>query len=92
MVVCRVAVCCGACVRPRVLKIGGQVVNELYAVLRKMHHRLHHEETFSTDLERSKPLSEKDMTRVIEKLENAILQLDQSRMVLTDFGRERKEE
>lgn len=71
---------------------GGQVVNELYAVLRKMHQRLHHEETFSTDLERSKPLSEKDMTRVIEKLENAILQLDQSLMVLTDFGRERKEE
>jgi hypothetical protein len=74
------------------LAAGGQVVNELYAVLRKMHQRLHHEETFSTDLERSEPLSEKDMTRVIEKLENAILQLDQSLMVLTDFGRERKEE
>jgi hypothetical protein len=64
----------------------------MYAVIRKMRHRLHHEETASQDLERTKPLSEREMPRVIDKLENAVLQLDNSLMVLLDFGRERKDE
>jgi len=63
------------------------VIDEMYVVLRKLRQRLQHEETFSQDLERPRPLGETDLCRVTDKLEHAILQLDHSLMVLNDFGR-----
>lgn len=61
------------------------VTGEFYAMIRKMRYRLQHEESNSQDLERTKQLSDKNLQMVTEKLESAILQLDNSLMVLLDF-------
>jgi len=71
----------------RIDQVRRMVIDEMYVVLRKLRQRLQHEETFSQDLERPRPLGETDLCRVTDKLEHAILQLDHSLMVLNDFGR-----